>query len=143
MIENIERPCEIICYVLNLIKETYVSKAKIIKILFLLELIKSRQGIYNFTGLTFKNYYSGAYPDMIENCIDLLKSLKCIEIEDYNIQLKRIADFGQLTNKEKKEINEIVLPLSEYNKEMLFEITQNTKEIQETLLGETINFYNK
>lgn len=61
--EKIERIGEIVCFVLHLMKNREVhSKTKLAKLLYLLDVVKSRQGIQNFTGIEYtgieyKSYY--------------------------------------------------------------------------------------
>lgn len=146
---KIERISEIISFALHLMKNREVfSKTKLVKILYLLDVVKSRQGSPNFTGIEYKSYYYGPYSEEIEDSLSLLISLDHISINEgksfngnsyYHIKLNQMPDFGHLTDQEKKDIKTILSPLISRDLDDVLGITYNTKEYRETPFGEVIS----
>ncbi|OQX06971.1 MAG: hypothetical protein BWK80_50120 [Desulfobacteraceae bacterium IS3] len=145
---KIERISEILCLLLHIMGGESFSKTKLVKLLYLLDVVKSRKGVPKFSGITFKSYYYGPYSDEIEESISLLSSLGYVTIKKdigfsgnsyYQIQLNRLADFGHLTDREKIEIKEIVSPLINRSLNELLNITYSTKEFKKTSFGEAIS----
>lgn len=148
-ISKIERISEIIAYILSLTKNKEIfSKTKLVKVLYLLDVVKSRRDHSDFTGIDYTSYYHGPFSEDIEDGLNLLSLGEYVAINQktafsgrlyYHIKLERIYDFGILTLEEKQEIKEIVLPLLQLDLKQVLEITYNTKEYTNVMFGEAIS----
>lgn len=143
-----ERISEILSFILHLMKNGEVfSKTKLVKLLYLLDVVKSRRGIPKFSGVEYSSHYYGPFSDDIEESISLLTSLGHIKMDErtslsgdpyYHIKLKQLPIFGCLTDREKLDIKEIISPLINRDLNEILEITYHTKEYKESSLGEVI-----
>ncbi|MCP4347303.1 MAG: DUF4065 domain-containing protein [Desulfobacterales bacterium] len=147
--EKIERICEILSFVLHLMKNGEVfSKTKLAKLLYLLDVVKSRQRIPKFSGIKYTSYYYGPFSDDIEESISLLTTFGHITVTKdtsfdgnpyYHIKLNQLPNFGYLTDQEKMDIKKIISPLINRELNELLEITYNTKEYKNAPFGELIS----
>jgi uncharacterized protein YwgA len=147
--EKIERISEILAFVLHLMKNREVfSKTKLAKLLYLLDVVKSRQGVPKFTGIEYTSYYYGPFSDDIEESLSLLNALGHISADErtgfngnsyYHIKLNQLPNFGCLTDQEKKDIKNILSPLISRDLNDVLGIAYNTKEYKETPFGEVIS----
>ena len=144
---KIERISEILSRILHLMGGRAYSKTKLVKLLYLLDVIQSRRDKPRFSGVNYVSYYYGPYSDDIEESIDFLEELGYISVMRrepnngnlyYLIQLKALPQFGQLADDEKLEIREILLPLARLDLEELLDITYATPEFSEAPFGEAI-----
>jgi uncharacterized protein YwgA len=143
-----ERISEIIAFTLHLMKNREIfSKIKLVKLLYLLDVVKSRRKIRNFSGVEYRSYYYGPFSEDIEDSISLLKSLGHISVDErkslngnsyYHIKLNHLPNFGYLSDEDKIDIKKILSPLIDRELNDVLDITYNTKEYKETPFGEVI-----
>ncbi len=146
--KKIERISEILSFMLHLMRNGEVfSKTKLVKLVYLLDVVKSRRGTPKFSGVEYSSHYYGPFSDDIEDSISFLTSLGHVTINEhtsfngnpyYHIKLKQLPNFGYLTDQEKMDIKEIVSPLINRGLNEILEITYNTKEYKNASLGEVI-----
>jgi len=147
--ERIERISEIIAFMLHLMKNREIfSKTKLVKLLYLLDVVKSRRNIRNFSGVEYRSYYYGPFSEDIEDSISLLKSLGHISVDErkslngnpyYHIKLNQLPNFGYLSDEDKKDIKKILSPLIDRELNDVLDITYNTKEYKDTPFCEVIS----
>jgi hypothetical protein len=146
--ERIERIGEIIAYVLQLAGGEIFSKTKLVKLLYLLDVMKSREQQGCFTGISFKSYYYGPYSEDIEAGLSLLSDLDCISIDRcrsasgdpyYHIMLRSLPDFGRLTDEDRREIRTRLSPLLDLSLRQLLDVTYQTEEYSQVEFGEVID----
>ena len=145
--EKIERISEILSLILHLMGGQAFSKTKLVKLIYLLDVIQSRKGIHNFSGVDFKSYYYGPYSEDIEESISLLVNMGYISVTPnqsrngnpyYHFKLNIIPNFRRLNDEEKLQIQEYLMPLIKFNLKQLLNISYETKEYREVELGEVI-----
>lgn len=144
---KIERISEILSLILHLMGGQAFSKTKLVKLIYLLDVIQSRKGRHNFSGVDFRSYYYGPYSEDIEESISLLVNLGYISVTPnqspsgnpyYHFKLNSIPNFGLVTDEDKVQIKEYLMPLIELNFKQLLNISYETKEYREVELGEAI-----
>ncbi len=126
------------------------SKTKLVKLIYLIDLISKKKNNYKITEATYKSYFYGPYSEDIDIALHQLKDLELIDVyEDfslytgrqyYTIKLKDLPNFGALSEEEKKLIRNIT---SRYKNKPLDEILEevyNTEEFSRTNFGEEISF---
>lgn len=145
--EKIERISEIIAFILRLMGGRAYSKTKLVKLLYLLDVMYARNNISNFSGVEFKSYYYGPYSDDIDESLQFLEDLGYISISRrvnmegntyYCFELHSIPEFGQLDGREKSEIQRLLYPLIDRSLDELLDITYATKEYRQTDFNEVI-----
>lgn len=145
--KNIERISEIIAFILFLAGGQINSKAKLVKLVYLLDVIQARRGHPQFSGLQFKSYYAGPYSSEIEVGISVLlqRGHLTITARDYldgnyyyHFQLNQLPPFGQLTTAEQEEIQDSLKSFIPLGVKELLTIACATKEFQNVSLGEMI-----
>lgn len=124
------------------------SKTKLVKLLYLLDVVKSRRRIRKFSGVEYRSYYYGPFSEDIEDSILLLKSLGHISVDEcrslsgnsyYHIKLNQLPDFGYLSDEDKRDIKKILSPLTDRELNDVLDITYNTKEYKDAPFGEVIS----
>jgi uncharacterized protein YwgA len=144
---NIKRIAEIIALVLRLMGGYAYSKTKLVKIVYLLDIIESRKGKKHFSTATYKSYYYGPYSDDIEESINLLDNFGYVEVGKktsvngntyYTFKLKDTPYFGELSQNEKNEISQYSSQLVELERGKLLELAYITKEFENTQFGEEV-----
>ncbi len=123
------------------------SKTKLVKLVYLLDIIQSRKGNKHFSTATYKSYYYGLYSDDIEEAINLLDNFGYVEVGKktsvngntyYTFQLKDTPYFGELSQNEKNEISQYTFQLVELERGKLLELAYSTKEFENTQFGEEV-----
>ena len=144
---KIERISEILSLILHLMRGEAFSKTKLVKLIYLLDVIQSRKGSHNFSGVDFRSYYYGPYSEDLEESISLLANLGYISVTPnqsdsgnpyYHFKLNALPNFGRLTDEEKLQMKEYLMPLIELNSKQLLNISYDTKEYRQVELGEAI-----
>lgn len=144
---KIERISEILAFLLHLMGAQTFSKTKLVKLIYLLDVIHSRRDGTPFSGIEYKSYYYGPYSEEIEASLDLLSELGYISVTYnvrldgtpyYHIQLKNLAHFGYLTGQERLQIRKDMQGLVDLDLRDVLDITYKTKEFKEVPLGEVI-----
>ncbi|GAB4289259.1 MAG: hypothetical protein Fur0025_23700 [Oscillatoriaceae cyanobacterium] len=144
---KIERIGEVLALILHLMRGEAFSKTKLVKLIYLLDVIQSRKGRHNFSGVDFRSYYYGPYSEDIEESISLLANMGYISVTlnqspsgtpYYHFKLNTIPSFGRVTDEDKRQIQEYLMPLIELNSKQLLNISSETKEYREVELGEAI-----
>jgi len=143
-----ERIAEILAYLLRLMGGKVFTETKLVKLIYLLDVIQSRKGHPHFSGAVFRRYYPGPSSDDVIDAISLLLKLGYISMTNkreidggmyHHFKLQEQPLFGHLTNEERLQIREDVLPLVDFNFKQLRVIATETKESAQVLLGEVIN----
>jgi len=144
---KLERVSEIIAFILRLMGGKAYSKIKLVKLLYLLDVMYARNGQSHFSGVEFKSYYFGPYSDEIEESLNFLKYHGYIDISQYLgeegnmyyvLTLHDMPEFGCLSGQEKSQIQQFLLPLVQRSLNELLDITYATKEYQQTDFREVI-----
>ena len=145
--KKLERICEIMAFILRLMGGSAYSKTKLVKLLYLLDVMYARKGKMNFTGIEYTSYYYGPYSEEIDKSLQLLEQLGYItpfqqmgsEGKMYScLDLHGDPEFGQLTGQEKSEIRQLLSRLVNRSLEELLDITYATKEYKRTNFSEVI-----
>jgi len=145
--QNIKRIAEIIAIILRVMGGFAYSKTRIVKLLYLLDIIQSRKGKKYFSSARYKSYYYGPYSEEIEESINLLSTLGYVKVDKkssvngntyYTFTLEDTPYFGELSQDEKNEISQYISQLAELDMEKLLEIAYSTKEFDNTQFGEEI-----
>lgn len=142
-----ERIAEILAYILRLMGGKAFTETKLVKLIYLLDVMQSRKGYPHFSGAVFRSYYSGPSSDDIIDAISLLLKLGYISMtkkfemdggvyHDFKLQDQPI--FGCLTDEEKLQIRELLLQWVDFNFKQLRTIAIDTKENTQVQLGEVI-----
>jgi len=144
---NIKRIAEIIALVLRIMGGSVYSKTKLVKIVYLLDVIQSRKGNKDFSTATYKSYYYGPYSDDIEDAINLLTDFGYVEIGQrssidgniyYTFKLKDTPFFCELSQKEKTDISQDTSQLRDIKLKQILEVVYSTKEYENTQFGEEV-----
>jgi uncharacterized protein YwgA len=144
---KIERISEIIAFILHLMGGEAYSKTKLMKLIYLLDVIQARNNKLKFSGATFRSYYYGPYSDDIEESLLFLQELGYISVNHrvgqnrntfYHFRLKDMPRFGQLTDNEKLLIKQNLSSLIELDLNELLEISYATKEFKQSSFNKVI-----
>jgi uncharacterized protein YwgA len=144
---KIERISEIIAFILRLMGGRAYSKTKLVKLLYLLDVMYARNGEPNFSGIEYKSYYYGPYSDDIDESLEFLDDHGYITISQnmgeegnmyYAFELHDTPEFGGLSGREKSQIQRLLSPLVNRSLDELLDITYSTKEYQRTDFREVI-----
>lgn len=142
-----ERISEILAFILRLMGGKAYSKMKLVKLLYLLDVMYARNGVSQFSGITYKSYYYGPYSEDIEESLEFLADHGSIDISQYMgeegnmyyvFTLRYIPEFGRLSDEEKSHIQHLLSPLVQRPLDELLDITYATKEYQQTDFREVI-----
>ena len=145
--QKLERISEILSYILHLMGGETFSKTKLVKLVYLLDVIQARRDQSKFSGITYKSYYYGPYSDDIEESLQYLTELGYTHVEHrvsgngnpyYHIGLERLPSFGTLSDAEKQEIRQLLSPLVSLDLRMLLDIAYDTREYTQAQFGEQI-----
>jgi hypothetical protein len=145
---KIERIAEIVAYILRLMGGKAFTETKLVKLVYLLDVIQSRKGHPHFSGAVFRSYYPGPSSDDVMDAISLLlkfgyvsmtKKQEMDGIVYHHFKLHEQPLFGRLTDEERLQIREDLLPLVDFNVKRLRAIASKTKESTQVPLGEVIN----
>ncbi len=143
-----ERIAEILTYLLRLMGGKAFTETKLVKLIYLLDVIQSRKGHPQFSGAVFRRYYPGPSSDDVIDAIYLLLKLGYISMTKkremdggvyHHFKLQEQPLFGRLSDEERLQIREDVLPLVDFNFKQLRVIATETKESTQVPLGEVIN----
>jgi len=144
---NIKRIAEVIALVLRLMGGYIFAKTKLVKIVYLLDVIQARQGNKNFSTAIYKSYYYGPYSDDIDDAINLLTDFGYVEIGQesrfdgntyYTFKLKDTPCFGELSQKEKNDISQGISQFRDIKLKQILEVVYSTKEYENTQFGEEV-----
>ncbi|NES17996.1 MAG: hypothetical protein F6K41_03495 [Symploca sp. SIO3E6] len=144
---NIKKIAEIIALVLRMMGGFAYSKTKLVKIIYLLDVIQARKGNKHFSTATYKSYYYGLYSDDIDDAINLLTDLGYVEVGQrtsidgntyYTFKLKDTLYFGELSQKERADISEDTSQLAALDLKKILEVTYSTAEYDNTQFGEEV-----
>ena len=141
---------EVIALILSLHGGRLFSKAKLVKILYLIE--RFYFGKYNkpLLGLKFKSYFYGPYTDEIDKALASLRDSGFIGMRYeesfysgrnyYAIQLLSVPNFGELTGEEREEIANFIKNYVDKSLDDILEEVYSTEEYKKTPFGEEIRF---
>ncbi|NES01220.1 MAG: hypothetical protein F6J86_46955 [Symploca sp. SIO1B1] len=144
---NIKRISEVIALILRLMGGYIFAKTKLVKIVYLLDVIQARQGNKNFSTAIYKSYYYGPYSDDIDDAINLLTDFGYVEIGQesrfdgntyYTFTLKDTPCFGELSQKEKNDISQDISQFRDIKLKQILEVVYSTKEYDNTQFGEEV-----
>jgi len=133
--------------------KTCVTKVKLMKLLYLLDLhfSKKYKKTPSFTGATYIKYFYGPYSFDVEEAVNLLKDLGFIQEqlqinfsgEPYYIYtLKNLPpDFGELTAEHKLEVFNFFKKYSKLNYREARDKAYTTSEFKKAKFGEAIDLY--
>ena len=145
---KIERMSEIIAFILRLMGGRASSKIKLVKLLYLLDVMYARNGTSHFSGVEYKSYYHGPYSTDIEESLEFLEYHGYITVsqkirEDgnmyYTFKLHDRPEFGRVSGREKSEIRRLLSPLVKRSLNEVLDITYATKEYKQTEFLEVIS----
>jgi uncharacterized protein YwgA len=144
---KIERINDIIAFVLSIMGGEVQSKTKLIKTLYLIDIVFARKYNKVFSGIIYKSSYYGPYSEDIEESIESLKNRGYISIQKvfdsegnghYKVKLNSYPFLGYLKEEEKYQLKDIVLPLARMDLNKIVNISDSTKEYQTTDFNHTI-----
>ncbi|NER99585.1 MAG: hypothetical protein F6J86_38205 [Symploca sp. SIO1B1] len=144
---NIKKIAEIITLVLSLMGGSAYSKTKLVKIVYLLDVIQARKGNKHFSTATYKSYYYGPYSDDIDDAINLLTDFGYVEVGQrtsidgntyYTFKLRDTPFFGELSQKEKNDISQDTSQLAALDLKKILDVAYSTKEYDNTQFGEEV-----
>ena len=148
--EKLERVSEVIGLTLTTHGGKMQSKTRLINLLYLIDLHFARNFGSPLTGLEYRSYFYGPYPESIDSVLEYLRSsgfLKITQEKDaetgrlyYTFKLLDLPQFGRLTVKEKEEIRKIASQYVYNLTDDILEKVYETKEYIKTPFGEVINF---
>jgi hypothetical protein len=146
---KIERISEIIAFVISIFGGEIYSKTKLVKLLYLIDVVFDRKYKKAFSGISYKSYYYGPYSEDIQNAIKLLQDFKYIATEQYQagdgtnyyrFKLNSMPHFSSLTEAERSEVKDILLPFVNMDLKEIVQVAYNTKEYKKTDFNNTIQF---
>jgi hypothetical protein len=147
-LEKFKRISEIIAFILCLMGGRAYSKTKLVKLLYLLDVIYARNNKSNLSGIEYKSYYYGPYSEDIDESLQFLEDEGYISISRqigiegnvyYCVKLRNVPEFGQLDGREKAKIQKLLSPLVNRSLDELLDITYATKEYRQTKFNEVIS----
>ena len=142
-----ERISEIILKILQVLGGEVFSKTQLVKLIYLIDVIQSRKGEGNFSGVRYKRYYYGPYSKDIEEALSKLEREEQVRIIKkknfegdpyYHIKLNPPVAFNILERDDRKTIEDRMKNLKTLELKKLLDITYNTKEFEEADFGEEI-----
>ena len=123
-------------------------KAKLVKLLYLIDIEFAKNYRNRITKATYKSYFFGPCSDDIDRAIDQLKKLELIDIDKnfslcpeekyFKIKLKSIPNFGTINEKEKTFVKNIALQYRNKSLDSILGKVYNTDEFSKTNFGEEI-----
>jgi hypothetical protein len=146
---KIEKISEIIALVISIFNGEIYSKTKLVKLLYLIDVVFARKYNKAFSGISYKSYYYGPYSEDIEKAIKLLQDLKYITTEQYQasdgtnyyrFKLNSMPYFSSLTAAERSEVKDILSPFVTMDLKDIVQVAYNTKEYKQTDFNNTIQF---
>jgi hypothetical protein len=146
---KIERISEIIALVISIFNGEIYSKTKLVKLLYLIDVVFDRKYQKAFSGISYKSYYYGPYSEDIQKAIKLLEDFKYIATQQYQagdgthynrFKLNSMPHFSSLTEAERSEVKDILLPFVTMDLKEIVQVAYNTKEYKKTDFNKTIQF---
>jgi Protein of unknown function (DUF4065) len=144
-----EKISEIIAFVISAFSGEIYSKTKLVKLLYLIDVVFARKYKKAFSGISYKSYYYGPYSEDIEKALKLLQDFKYISMEQnsgfdgthyYRFKLNSMPHFSSLTEEERGEIKNILSPFVSMDLKDIIQVAYNTKEYKQTDFNNTIQF---
>jgi uncharacterized protein YwgA len=144
---KIEKISEIIASIIRISGGTMTSKTKLMKIIYLVDIIFARKYQKTFSGSIFKSYYYGPYSEEVKVAMQFLENLGYITVKShqtlegdphFDIQLNQMPFFGHLTSTDKIQLQSIVTPLINFNANEIVDMACHTREYQRTDFTQTI-----
>ena len=146
---KLEKISEIIALIISTFNGEIYSKTKLVKLLYLIDVVFARKYKKAFSGISYKSYYYGPYSEDIEKAIKLLQDFKYIATEQYQgfegttyyrFKLNSMPHFSSLTEEERNEVKSILLPFVSMDLQAIVQVAYNTKEYKQTDFNNTIQF---
>ncbi len=144
---KVERISEILAFILRLMGGKTYSKTKLVKLLYLLDVMHARNGIPHFSGIEYRSYYYGPYSEDIDESLQFLEEAGYITVSQkmgaegnmyYCFVLHDTPEFGRLRGEERSKIQRLLSPLLQRSLHELLDITYTTKEYKQTDFNEVI-----
>jgi uncharacterized protein YwgA len=138
---KIEKISEIIAFVISIFNGEMDSKTKLVKLLYLIDVVFARKYKKSFSGIHYKSYYYGPYSEDIEKALKLLQDFKylttesCQELDGtnyYRYKLNAMPPFNALTESERSEVKNILPPFVLMPLKNIIQVAYNTKEYKQT-----------
>jgi hypothetical protein len=146
---KLEKISEIIALIISTFNGSIYSKTKLVKLLYLIDVVFARKYKRAFSGISYTSYYYGPYSDDIEKALKLLQDFKYITTEQYQgfegtnyylFKLNSMPHFSHLTEAERNEVKNILLPFVSMDLQDIAQVAYNTKEYKQTDFNNTIQF---
>jgi hypothetical protein len=146
---KIEKISEIIAFIISIFNGEIYSKTKLVKLLYLIDVVFARKHKKAFSGISYTSYYYGPYSEDIEKALKLLQDFKYITTEPYQtfdgtnyyrFKLNSMPHFSSLTSAERSEVKDILSPFVTMDLKDIVEVAYNTKEYKQTDFNKTIQF---
>jgi hypothetical protein len=129
---------------------SYPTRTKLVKLLYLADLLYSKKYGRTLTGVTYFSYFYGPYSDEIARSITKLKDADCIEEhvgvgvegqEYYLYSVKNDFEFpeGLLGSSERKTLNKVITDYGDLDLDDILNIVYSTKPFHETKKGHRIH----
>jgi uncharacterized protein YwgA len=148
---KIEKISEIIAFVISIFNGEIDSKTKLVKLLYLIDVVFARKYKKTFSGISYKSYYYGPYSEDIEKALKLLQDFKYLTVEAYQgldgtnyyrFKLNSMPSFNALTEVERSEVKNIVPPFVLMPLKDIIQVAYNTKEYKQTDFNNIIQLGN-
>ena len=146
---KVEKISEIIAFVISIFNGEIYSKTKLVKLLYLIDVVFARKYKKPFSGINYTSYYYGPYSEDIEKALKLLQDFKYITVEQYQgfdgtnyyrYKLNSMPHFSSLTEAERSEVKNILLPFVLMDVKDIVQVAYNTKEYKQTDFNNVIQF---
>lgn len=144
----------VVAYILERLKKLYkyeyVTKVRLMKLLWFVDSKHSEAKVETLTGLTYAHLPLGPAPDCHDLLIDLLEEISIVDVrydlgeddsEIIKISLKDPSATRYLTEEEKDFIEEIIKQFGTMPTKNLIDISHNDVRWKSTQNGERINFF--
>lgn len=144
---RIRRVSEVIAFILGLMGGETRSKTKLVKLIYLLDVVQARKGnSHEFSGVRFKRYYYGPYSDDIDDALELLQKNNCISMKSvlgyehqyFHIKLIYPPPYVELSESDRQQIHNSLGQLVDLNLRTVLDVAYATDEFKSAEFGEPI-----